>query len=698
MPEWNRYNDIRLWDLNENSTRFDEASAAPTDDQLYIQWIGTATIAGVVAFFSFLLMVSILRVREVRNKSFNCYILAVVFPDFQFSLSCSITCAMNAVHRRYVGEAMCGWQTWYAIFGFAANCWMNAVISNQLFTMLKVAHSHGRYAPPTIRHVGKQTLIVYTYAALLASVCTWNVFGIPYKGGIYQGYACLVKDYDDPSTIFFWLGFLPLCVFIPMAYVIYCIVRVFRNGMLPPPGQRSTLYMYFSLIFVFVFMWLPFILITFAWGPARPGVDSTWVLWIGAQFSHLQGLATVWTILFKVDIRSAFVGTISCGKLKLEQISNTAARSRSRSSGTGTERTRNISGSIQLLSVVSQPSRTGSTEDRRPSGLESINEILGSVSHVEPREPRDPRGEDKANIADKEQGLFASEKKLGSSLEDNNDGSEEEDTFRDNGPLTLQVHRYETSSDEEMGMANPAGSSSSSSSSRRSSSSSRPSIVSVESSIENDLMIADLLPVPTEMQRMVYEDAVTLGVEGNELIRIPADEEMGVIAPVCSGEGSSSPIVSSENYVNTIVDCIPSDMQRIMYEDAVSLGIGGEDIVQLLSSVNDHENRLAGASSRDTFIENGPKVIADSPPSAIQLKAHEDSRGLQWGKESTHSSLDSDDCSASVCSDDYFLKMFAKIPDYPTPSQQMLFEDAAALQIDCSELINEEEPRNSRLL
>ena len=58
-------------------------------------------------------MISILRVREVRNKSFNCYILAVVLPDFQFSLSCSITCAMNAVHRRYMGEAMCGWQVWY---------------------------------------------------------------------------------------------------------------------------------------------------------------------------------------------------------------------------------------------------------------------------------------------------------------------------------------------------------------------------------------------------------------------------------------------------------------------------------------------------------------------------------------------------------------------------------------------------------
>jgi len=144
MPEWNRLSDIHLWDLNENSTRFDQASAAPTDEELEIQWIGTATISSIVAFFNFLLMISILRVKEVRNKSFNCYILAVLFPDFQFALSCAITCSMNAVKGLYVGEAMCGWQTWYAVFGFAASCWMNAVISHQLYTMLKVSHFRGR--------------------------------------------------------------------------------------------------------------------------------------------------------------------------------------------------------------------------------------------------------------------------------------------------------------------------------------------------------------------------------------------------------------------------------------------------------------------------------------------------------------------------------------------------------------------------
>ena len=148
----------------------------------------------------------------------------------------------------------------------------------------------------------------------MASLGTWKAFGLPFKAGIYQGYACLIKDYDDASTIFFWLGFLPLCVLIPLVYVLSCIIRIVRGGMLPPPGQRTTLWMYFSLIFVFVFMWLPFIIITFVYGPASPTDDSTWVLWTGAQFSHFQGLATVWTILFKKDIRAAFCGTVTCGR------------------------------------------------------------------------------------------------------------------------------------------------------------------------------------------------------------------------------------------------------------------------------------------------------------------------------------------------------------------------------------------------
>ena len=156
------------------------------------------------------------------------------------------------------------WQTWYAVFGFGASCWMNEVISNQLYTMLKTSHFWGRYNAPTIRHVAKQTLIVYFYAACLATLATCNGFGvIPYKGGAYQGYACVPKDYDDASTIFFWLGFVPLMLLIPLFYVLWCIIRIYKGGMIPPEGQRRTLGVYLSLIFIFVVMWLPFIIVAF---------------------------------------------------------------------------------------------------------------------------------------------------------------------------------------------------------------------------------------------------------------------------------------------------------------------------------------------------------------------------------------------------------------------------------------------------
>lgn len=561
------------------------------------------------------------------------------------------------------------------------------MISHQLFTMLKMSHFGGRYCAPSIRRVMKQTLVVYTYAACLASVCTWNVWGIPFKGGLYQGYACVAKVYDDPSTIFFWLGFWPLCVVIPMVYVISCIVRIYRGGMLPPEGQRSTLYMYFSLIFVFVFMWLPFIVITFVWGPAYQGVDSTWVVWFGAQFAHLQGLATVWTILFKKDVRSSFLGTISCGKITRSRSGGTS------NTGRSTDRTGNVSGSIQLHSTASQQSRTVSAGYTRTLGLESINEIFGSASHVEPRRPgRD----DKANIiADKDRAFNVCEKMMLSSFEDDvdpelrgfqdllaednevndPDAGDDEDTFSDNVVTPLQVERDEAASS----CSGDGGASVSS---------------SVDAFVVNELsMIADCLS--TEMQ-LTYEYAV-IGVEGDDIIQIHVDEKERESIPVSSGHPDSSADTLAENDIDMNVECLPSDIQRIVYEEAASLGIGGEYIAQLLASINDDESRVAGTHSSDLFTGNGPKVVADCPSSGLQLKAQEDASALQVGKEILKND-DEKHCSVSVSSDETFLNMIANITNVPTAFQQMMFEDAIASNAtDRSELINEEEMGISRV-
>lgn len=130
--------------------------------------------------------------------------------------------------------------------------------------MLETSHYRGRYNPPTRKRVFIEAMCVYAYAAVLASLATWHYIpGLPFRGSIYQGFACFPKDYDSASTIFFWLGFVPLMLLIPLFYVLWCIIRIYKGGMIPPEGQRRTLGVYLSLIFIFVVMWLPFIIVAF---------------------------------------------------------------------------------------------------------------------------------------------------------------------------------------------------------------------------------------------------------------------------------------------------------------------------------------------------------------------------------------------------------------------------------------------------
>jgi len=225
---------------------------------------------------------------------------------------------MSSRQAMYYSEKMCGFQTFYLVWGFTSTCWMNAVIAHKIYDMLKKSHSYIRYDPPTRKQIFIEAMCVYAYAAILASLATWNVPGLPFKGAAYQGFACFPKDYDIASTIFFWLGFVPLMLLMPLFYVLWCVIKIYKEGMIPPEGQRRTLGIYLSLTFIFVVMWLPFIVAAFIYVPISAAVSggrdaNPWILWIGAAWSHMQGLVSVWAIVLKQDIKDAFIGTITLG-------------------------------------------------------------------------------------------------------------------------------------------------------------------------------------------------------------------------------------------------------------------------------------------------------------------------------------------------------------------------------------------------
>ena len=112
---------ISVDDLHKDSSRLDIATAAPSEDVLYIQFTITAVINAIVALSSFLLLASILASRKVRKQAFNCYILAITFPDFFMTSMCVVTCALSASVRSYYSEAMwCVLQ--YILFASAGSC------------------------------------------------------------------------------------------------------------------------------------------------------------------------------------------------------------------------------------------------------------------------------------------------------------------------------------------------------------------------------------------------------------------------------------------------------------------------------------------------------------------------------------------------------------------------------------------------
>jgi len=199
---------------------------------------------------------------------------------------------MSAPQGRCYSEQMCSWQAWYLVFGFVANCWMNAVVVNQLYKMLGYSNRRLHYYPPTQRFVTQQAGAVYLYAAALALFGAWNIQWLPDKVSACSGFACFPLECDLPSTLFFGVIFAPAFMVIPLIYAIWVAVDVlWWRKLLPPRGRRRKLVLYFArLMGVCIIMWLPFLVICTIGNNVQL---SSWTFWAGSVWSHLQGIVSV---------------------------------------------------------------------------------------------------------------------------------------------------------------------------------------------------------------------------------------------------------------------------------------------------------------------------------------------------------------------------------------------------------------------
>jgi hypothetical protein len=290
---------LRTWEINENSTRFDNVVAAPSDDSLITMWFGWATIVGFVGFFALMIFIPITAQKKIRNNPFNRYLIYLMVPDIIFSISCGLTCFFNGLAGHYVSEWSCKAQSFYFVFDVAANSWLNAAVCKQLFQMLSSAERFQRYSPPSLHRVNLEALLIYAWAAFVASWGLWDQPWWPHKTFLVIGAACIPVDFSNGSTVFYYLIFFPSLIGIPFVYLLYAGYQIRKRNLIPPTGKRRVLSIYFlRLVAVFVIMWLPallFMTVLNRW-------IGHWLMWFGGTWSHMQGGVSAAVSLFKPDI------------------------------------------------------------------------------------------------------------------------------------------------------------------------------------------------------------------------------------------------------------------------------------------------------------------------------------------------------------------------------------------------------------
>ena len=302
---------IRVWELDENSTRYDKLVAAPSDENLHMQWLGWVVITAAVTLMTSTLLLSIVTHRRNRREPFNLYLIYLIIPDLVFSFYCAVTCFTNFIFGAYWSEAMCKFQAIYCVFGIGSYAWLNAVITFELHKMLKMAKTQvitgQRYLPPTPGVITKQACAVYLYTVLLG-VATVVPF-VPVNERLITGLACLPADFSHMSSVVFYLLFLPLFAVIPVGYVAYAAYDIYRHELLPTTGKsRLQAFFFGRLVVVYLIFWIPSILFIFVLSPWT----NQWITWISGGWSHLQGLVSAIVSLMKPDLYKGFVNFFRC--------------------------------------------------------------------------------------------------------------------------------------------------------------------------------------------------------------------------------------------------------------------------------------------------------------------------------------------------------------------------------------------------
>jgi len=260
-----------------------------------------------------------LRRAEPSYTTYNLYLVYLAIPDLIISLYYiglfgsvanqkiyPVTYQFYIMSRDSVGFSI-------TVAYTMANLYLNAVISYEVFILLRNSHKVQRHNPPSILKVTLQAAAVYCFSIIL--------FIIDFSIGSAASKAYNEYDYEKFNNIDeiaeIWFSVFPLIGILPIGFLgCVCIMIWWRGYMSSMNGitardkaMRELTWYFFRIVAVFVGLWLPaLIIVQIRYAPWTPAITTL--------FATIQPIASTCMAMTKSDVKKYIFDLITLSYIR----------------------------------------------------------------------------------------------------------------------------------------------------------------------------------------------------------------------------------------------------------------------------------------------------------------------------------------------------------------------------------------------
>lgn len=258
---------------------------------------------------SMIFLFALLRHKKVRTSAFNLYLVLILIPDALLVGELAFVTAYKVSKGDTNEKPFIPWQIqsihdWVQYFYLVTNFYINAIVTYEIWTLIRRAQSFRRYKPPPLGKVYLHAVIVYVVAALYSFWylvdAPWGLIHRKEENNKIAGYGS--DFFSERAVTIIYFSVLAL----PLSFVFFVFVYVWHGNFLSSMGNTRELYLYFRrIILAFILFYLPGA-VTYYLNFIEENRDlKFWAgIFVDVLFP-LQSLVTIRLAMSKDDIRMA---------------------------------------------------------------------------------------------------------------------------------------------------------------------------------------------------------------------------------------------------------------------------------------------------------------------------------------------------------------------------------------------------------